>query len=81
MCRCIARRFKSASRLKRWHDMTAAKSVDITVRQGGKKVMALANSPLHEGLLYAAHLLTGEQRLELIKDLQDVHAELEARFR
>ncbi|MDZ5601708.1 hypothetical protein SJI00_02805 [Pseudomonas sp. RP23018S] len=61
--------------------MADAQLVDIKVRENGKHVMSLENSPLYEGLLYAAHLLSGEQRLELIKDLQTVQAELEARFR
>ncbi len=61
--------------------MAAAQSVDIIVREDGKPAMKLTNSPLYEGLLYAVHLLTGEQRLRLIEELQAAHAELEARLR
>lgn len=81
MSRCIARRFKSGSRPKRRPDMAEPKTICLTVFEDGTKVMALNNGPLLEGLLYAAHLLSGDQRLELIEQLQAVHAELEARFR
>lgn len=61
-------------------DLTA-KTISLTVREGGKKVMSLDGSPLADGILYAAHVLTGNERLDLIEKLQAAHAELEARFR
>lgn len=36
------------------------------------------NGGLSEGLFYAAHHLTGQERLDLIAKLQAKHAELEA---
>ena len=57
------------------------KKISLTISEDGKKVMSLNNSELGSGLLYAAHVLTGNERLDLIEKLQAVHAELEARFR
>ncbi|MBA1200494.1 hypothetical protein G7009_01580 [Pseudomonas capeferrum] len=59
----------------------ATKTVCLTVREAGTKIMELQRSPLLDGLLYAAHVLSGAERLELIAQLQAVHDELEARFR
>ena len=55
----------SGLRQKPQPDMTIAKTISLTVREDATEVMALDNSPLLDGLLYAAHLLSGTQRLEL----------------
>lgn len=60
---------------------TPLKTISLTVHEGGKKVMSLHNSELVNGLFYAAHVLTGIERLDLIEKIQAAHAELEARFR
>lgn len=57
------------------------KKITLTIHEDGKKVMSLHNSELADGLFYAAHVLTGSERLDLIEKLQTAHAELEARFR
>lgn len=57
------------------------KKISLTISEDGKKVMSLNNSELGSGLLYAAHVLTGDERHDLIEKLQAVHAELEARLR
>lgn len=61
--------------------MNTAKTICLTVREDGKKIMDLKNSSLADGLFYAAHVLSGNERLDLIERLQAALAELEARFR
>lgn len=61
--------------------MDNPKTISLTVREGDTKVMELENSSMVDGLFYAAHVLTGAERLELIEKLQAAHAELESRFR
>ncbi len=60
---------------------TPPKTIYLTVREDGVKVMAIDKAPLADGLFYAAHHLSGAERLDLIERLQGAHAEIEARGR